>query len=235
MDNPIVHEIRRFDVLDSTNDYCFRNAESLKSGTVVMCGFQQEGKGTQGRSWRSEADKNLLFSLYYKDETFTSLPLFSHRVALGLAQVLEDCGLSPFIKWPNDMIVDDKKIAGILIEAKQNRCVVGIGFNINQEVFPDDLNLPATSLFNQTSKTNEPVGVLLKVLDALDEVLTWKDEEVLSKYRKLLYQKGKECTITLDKTKIPAIITDIAEDGALIVVDRQKRLHKIYSKAILEG
>ncbi|MGB7595879.1 MAG: hypothetical protein WBL80_10025, partial [Erysipelotrichaceae bacterium] len=88
MVDSIVHEIRRFERLDSTNDYVLRNVGQLKNGTVVMAGFQSAGKGTQGRDWVSDANQNLLFSLYYKDAQFTGLPLFSLRIALGLAQVL---------------------------------------------------------------------------------------------------------------------------------------------------
>jgi BirA family biotin operon repressor/biotin-[acetyl-CoA-carboxylase] ligase len=233
MADPIVHEIRRFEQLDSTNDYALRNAQQLTSGTVVMAGFQSEGKGTQGRIWTSDADKNLLFSLYYKDEAFSSLPLFSLRIALGLAIVLKGYGPSPMIKWPNDIIVEGQKIAGILIEMQAEHCVVGIGLNVNQQVFPTDLHRHATSLFNQLGKATEPVGVLLKVLDALDDVLTWDDTKVLSKYRSLLYQKGMECRVNINGDKFTATLTDIDDNGVLIVTDRQNRMIKIHSKAML--
>lgn len=234
MVDSIVHEIRRFDSLDSTNDYVLRNAGQLKSGTVIMAGFQSGGKGTQGRTWVSDADRNLLFSLYYKDEPFTSLPLFSLRIALGLANALQEYGLSPQIKWPNDLIVDDRKIAGILIEMQDKNCVVGIGLNVNQQVFPADLSFPATSLSNQLGKALEPVGVLLKVLDALDEVLTWDDTQVLAHYRSLLYQKGMGRIVSYKGERFPATIVDIDDDGALIVKDAQNRIFKLHSKAMVE-
>lgn len=234
MMNPIVHEIRRFDRLDSTNDYILRNADLLKSGTVVMAGYQSEGKGTQGRTWQSDANENLLFSLIYKDEPFTGYPLFSLRIALALTFVLEENGLFPQIKWPNDILIDDKKIAGILIEVKRNICVVGIGFNINQQEFPTDQDLSATSLYNLLDKEIEPVGVLLKVLDALDEVLILNDSEVLPKYRSMLYQKGKTCVVNINQNRFVATIIDIDDDGVLVVTDNQNQKFKIHSKAMLE-
>jgi len=234
MVDSIVHEIRRFDSLDSTNDYILRNAGQLKSGTVVMAGFQSAGKGTQDRTWTSDANQNLLFSLYYKDEPFTALPLFSLRIALGLAEVLQDYGLSPQIKWPNDLIVDDQKIAGILIEVQDKNCVVGIGLNINQQFFPADLAMPATSLSNLLGKASEPVGVLLKVLDALDDVLTWDDNKVLSLYRYLLHQKGMRRIVTFNGEQFPATIVDIDVDGALVVRDAQNKTFRLQSKAMIE-
>lgn len=235
MRDPITHEIRRFAVLDSTNDYCFRNLHSLSSGSVVAAGYQDAGKGTQGRSWTSNKDENLLFSIIYKDEPFTTLPLFSLRIALALVKVLKEYDLSPMIKWPNDILIADQKIAGILIEVKQSVCVVGIGFNINQQDFPTDLNLPATSLTNQLKKTYEPLAVLLKVLDGIDEVLTWKDDEVLMKYRKLLYQKNQTCVVNLNQKKFMAKIMDIDDDGVLVVMDNDNQRIRIPSKAMLEG
>ncbi len=234
MSAPITHEIRRFEILDSTNDYCFRNASTLLSGSVVITGFQSEGKGTMGRKWHSNANDNLLFSLLYKDEPFTSHPLFSLKIALALAKVLQESTLLPLIKWPNDLIVSDKKIAGILIEVKQNVCVVGIGFNINQSIFPYALNLPATSLFNQTGKSSEPLVVLLKVLDAIDETLGFDDASVLMNYRELLYQRNQICKVNLNGNRFEARITDVDRDGCLIVTDYQEQTFKIPSKAMLE-
>jgi BirA family biotin operon repressor/biotin-[acetyl-CoA-carboxylase] ligase len=235
MSDPITHEIRRFDLLDSTNDYCFRNADTLSNGTVVMAGYQVQGKGTHGKNWQSNAGENLLFSIYYKAEPFASQPLFSLRIALALTQTLQGLGLSPMIKWPNDILVDEQKIAGILIEVTRSDCVVGIGFNINQQEFPNDVSLPATSLFNLQQQKREPVGVLLKVLDALDHVLAWDDAEVRGEYRKLLYQRGKPCVVNTGQMKLTGIISDIDDEGFLILTDEQGNPIRIHSKAMIEG
>jgi BirA family biotin operon repressor/biotin-[acetyl-CoA-carboxylase] ligase len=232
MSDSISHEIRRFEVLDSSNAYCFRNADSLKSGTVVMAEYQSEGKGTLNRKWQSNAHENLLFSIIYKEEDFVARSLFSLRIALAITIALKEYGLSPTIKWPNDILVDDCKIAGILIEIKQHVCVVGIGININQEAFP--LSLHATSLYNQIEKKSEPVGVLLKVLDALDEVLLMDEAIVRINYRKVLDQKGQLCIVKMNQTKILATIKDINDEGYLVVEDEQHQLITIYSKAMLE-
>ncbi|HAO62389.1 MAG TPA: biotin--[acetyl-CoA-carboxylase] ligase [Erysipelotrichaceae bacterium] len=234
MSIPMAHEIRRFDVLDSTNDYCFRAQEELRSGSVVMASYQTQGKGTQGRKWSSDRDENLLFSILYKDESFTSSPLFSHRVALAIVFALREYGLTPQIKWPNDILVDHRKIAGILIETSGGSCVVGIGINVNQTKFPQDLRMPATSLIQQVKQRHEPLALLLKVLDALDEVLTLDDETLLVNYKAVLYQLGLPCVVKQKEDTVVATITDIDFDGSLIATDIDRNKIKIHSKAMID-
>ena len=232
MSDSMIHEIRRFEVLDSSNAYCFRNADSMQSGTIVMAEYQSEGKGTLDRRWQSNAHENLLFSIVYKDENFVSKSLFSLRIALAITIALKEYRISSLIKWPNDIMVDRQKIAGILIEIKQHVCVVGIGININQQEFP--VALHATSLINQIHTKTEPIGVLLKVLDVLDEVLLMDDGQVRLNYRMVLDQKGQRCVVKINLTKVLATIIDIDDDGFLVVEDDQDQRITIHSKALLE-
>ncbi|MHC1735829.1 MAG: biotin--[acetyl-CoA-carboxylase] ligase [Erysipelotrichaceae bacterium] len=234
MSIPMAHEIRRFDVLDSTNDYCFRAQEELRSGSVVMASYQTQGKGTQGRKWSSDRDENLLFSILYKDEPFISSPLFSHRIALAIVFALREYALAPQIKWPNDILVDHRKIAGILIETSGGTCVVGIGINVNQTKFPQDLRMPATSLIQHSGQRHEPLALLLKVLDAMDEVLTLDDETLLVNYKAVLYQLGLPCVVKQKEDTVVATITDIDLDGSLIATDIDRNKIKIHSKAMID-
>ena len=234
MGDPMAHEIRRFDVLDSTNDYCFRAQEELRSGSVVMASYQTQGKGTQGRKWSSDRDENLLFSLLYKDEPFASSTLFSHRIALAIVFALREYDLAPQIKWPNDILVNHRKIAGILIETSGRICVVGIGINVNQTTFPQDLRMPATSLIQQVKQHHEPLALLLKVLDAMDEVLTLDDETLLVNYKAVLYQLGLPCVVKQKEDTVVATITDIDYDGSLIATDTDRNKIKIHSKAMID-
>lgn len=234
MGDPMAHEIRRFDVLDSTNDYCLRAQEELRSGSVVMASYQTLGKGTQGRKWSSDRDENLLFSILYKDEPFISSPLFSHRIALAIVFALREYDLMPQIKWPNDILVDHRKIAGILIETSGRTCVVGIGVNVNQTTFPQDLRMPATSLIQQVKQRHEPLALLLKVLDALDSVLVLDDETLLANYKTVLYQLGLPCVVKQKEDTVVATITDIDPDGSLIATDIDRNKIKIHSKAMID-
>jgi BirA family biotin operon repressor/biotin-[acetyl-CoA-carboxylase] ligase len=233
MRDAITHEIRRFRELDSTNDYCFRNADALLSGTVVMAGFQSAGKGTQGRDWVSEADVNLLFSIIYKHEPFQKNPLLSLRIALALVHALRDYGLKPLVKWPNDILIDGSKIAGILIEVKEDICVIGVGLNLNQQTFPDGLRMPATSLFNRTKNVYEPVSVLLKIVDKIDESLEIKDILMLEEYRAILDQVGQKKIAMFDGRSVAVKVVGIDDDGVLLVSDMQGNIIRIPSVAMI--
>jgi BirA family biotin operon repressor/biotin-[acetyl-CoA-carboxylase] ligase len=233
MRDAITHEIRRFRELDSTNDYCFRNADALLSGTVVMAGFQSAGKGTQGRDWVSEADANLLFSIIYKHEPFQKNPLLSLRIALALVHTLRFYGLEPHVKWPNDILIDGSKIAGILIEVKEDICVIGVGLNLNQQTFPDDLRMPATSLSNRTKKAYEPVSVLLKIVDKIDEILETNDLLILEEYRAILDQVGQKRIAILAGRSVAVKVVGIDDDGVLLVSDMQGNIIRVPSVAMI--
>ena len=146
--------------VDSTNNYTAKlvNNSKISFGTVIMADFQTKGKGQRSLFWNSEKGLNLLFSLYLDTSFLNAENIFSlsKAVALGLRQCIENIiGKQVLIKWPNDILINEKKIAGILIENqwKSNKIsssIIGIGLNVNQLKFP--IEYKATSLFNITSK-----------------------------------------------------------------------------------
>ena len=148
--------IIKLDAIDSTNNYLKKIIldEGISDYTVVTAKFQTEGKGQLGTKWDSEDSKNLICSVYKKDINIKAQDQFviSALVSLALIKTLRKANLSNLhIKWPNDIMSDNKKICGILIEniVKENYIkdsVIGIGLNVNQTIFN---NLPnATSIKN---------------------------------------------------------------------------------------
>ena len=146
--------IIKLDAIDSTNSYLKKIIleKDISDYTIVTANFQTEGKGQLGYIWESEDSKNLLCSIYKKDLGIKVEDQFvlSMLVSLSIVRTLENLNLPKlFIKWPNDIMSDNKKICGILIEniVKQNsikESVIGIGLNVNQNTFK---NLPnATSI-----------------------------------------------------------------------------------------
>lgn len=132
------------DSLDSTNNYVAKllSLGELKSGTVIMAGEQTHGRGQRGNVWETEQFKNLIFSTYveYANLSVHQQSALSQWVSLALCHALEDFGIRAKIKWPNDLVVGNQKIAGILIEnqLKQNQLIssiIGIGLNVNQIAF----------------------------------------------------------------------------------------------------
>ena len=146
--------IIKLDAIDSTNSYLKKIIleKDISDYTIVTANFQTEGKGQLGYMWESEDSKNLLCSIYKKDLGIKVEDQFvlSMLVSLSIIRTLEKLNLPKlYIKWPNDIMSDNKKICGILVEnmVKQNsikESVIGIGLNVNQDTFK---NLPnATSI-----------------------------------------------------------------------------------------
>ena len=141
---------RRLIVLDeveSTNDYLIERAADLPDGTLVIAESQTAGRGRRGRRWVAPKSAGLLFSILVKaDGSFAvaDFPKLTHLAAVAVAGGVEGAQ----IKWPNDVFVEGKKLAGILVEARGDCAVVGIGINADtrEDEFPDDLDYPATSL-----------------------------------------------------------------------------------------
>ena len=150
--------IIKLDAIDSTNNYLKKMIldEGIIDYTVVTAKFQIQGKGQLGTKWESEHSKNLICSVYKKNINIKVQHQFviSALISLALIKTLRKINLSNLhIKWPNDIMSDNKKICGILIEniVKENYIkdiVIGIGLNVNQTIFN---NLPnATSIKNLT-------------------------------------------------------------------------------------
>ena len=146
--------IIKLDAIDSTNSYLKKIIleKDISDYTIVTANFQTEGKGQLGYMWESEDSKNLLCSIYKKGLGIKVEDQFvlSMLVSLSIIRTLEKLNLPKlYIKWPNDIMSDNKKICGILVEnmVKQNsikESVIGIGLNVNQDTFK---NLPnATSI-----------------------------------------------------------------------------------------
>ena len=139
----------KFKQIDSTNNYLKNSYKLLNNFTFVVADYQSKGKGRNDRVWSSEEGQNLMFSFLIKDQDllkkFSALSIIS---AVEVAKLLEEYQIKGVsIKWPNDVLIGDKKVCGILLEGQiLEYLVVGIGLNVNQKVFPDGLRRPATSL-----------------------------------------------------------------------------------------
>ena len=145
----------KFKQIDSTNNYLKNSYKLLNNFTFVVTDYQTNGKGRNDRVWSSEEGQNLMFSFLIKDQDllkkFSALSIIS---AVEVAKLLEDYQIKDVsIKWPNDVLIGDKKVCGILLEGQiLEYLVVGIGLNVNQKVFPDGLRRPATSLSLEVNK-----------------------------------------------------------------------------------
>ena len=139
------------DTIDSTNKEILRRSDELTDFTILAAEYQSEGRGQKGTSWESAKGTNLTFSLLLKPDMIKAENQFiiSQIAAVGVYEYLKSKGVEAKIKWPNDIYVEDKKIAGILIENaiegdSLSESVVGIGLNLNQDKFESNAPNPVS-------------------------------------------------------------------------------------------
>ena len=225
--NRIGHKIQWFDELDSTNDYASAIAkDSLSHGVVVATHFQKAGRGQRGNQWESAPGLNLLFSVILKPHFLEVQKQFllSKAVALSLCDVIADIVSGVSIKWPNDIYVNDKKVAGILIEhsfssAMLDTSIVGVGLNVNQAKFAESIPNPTSLMLEQ----GEVLGVkhlLQGICDALDKrysQLFYDEKGISDSYIERLYRFGNVYSFKAGDKTFVAKIVGVRNSGELIL------------------
>ena len=168
-------EIIHLSDIDSTNNFAAKLlSENLcQNGAVIMADVQTQGKGQRGNVWLSESGKNLLSSFVFKPDNLSveRQTVLTWATSISLLKTLRKFNIEAQVKWPNDILINGKKIAGILIENQLqgnriNCSIIGIGLNINQTTFSE---LNATSLILKTNKKVEPRTFLNLLANEMNE------------------------------------------------------------------
>ena len=216
----------KLETINSTNDYTLSLKDSLifKEGLLVTANFQTGGNGQRGKAWESNCNKNLLLSIVVEPKLRLDEQYFiSKIVALSVCDLLKFFGIEAQIKWPNDILVSKKKIAGILIHniSQGNyitHSVIGLGFNVNQLVFKDYAP-KATSLKLQLNNEYDVSEIQARFLIFLSSRLTrFKDfgnQDV--EYLKSLFLKEKPAAFESDDKKFMGIIKGVSKSGKLLI------------------
>lgn len=226
----------------STNEDAMRLAkEGAASGTVIVADFQEAGKGRRGRNWVSPPGSNLYFTLILKpDFAPDKAAMLTLVMALSVAQALEDkTGISPGIKWPNDIVINGKKVCGILTEmtleaASIEAVVIGVGVNVSQTDFPDDLKDSATSLRLEGVQQIERMQLLDCILEYFDKnykiYLQKLDLSGLREaYEAYLVNCGKEVRVLEPTGEYEGRALGINENGELLVETKESGIQRIYA------
>ena len=140
-------------------------------GAVAVAEHQTAGRGRSGRRWDDAPATALLFSVLLRPSATTTLPQLSLVVGLAVADAIEsECGVNALVKWPNDVLIDGNKVAGILLEASTGDVVCGVGINVNQmeHDLPSVTRTPATSLRLAVGRPFHRGALLASVLLALE-------------------------------------------------------------------
>ncbi|MBN1466534.1 biotin--[acetyl-CoA-carboxylase] ligase [candidate division KSB1 bacterium] len=169
--------IIRLNRVDSTNDYVKRKLSTLSAGTVVIAAEQTCGRGRGGHVWTSCRGKGLTFSIRLSARTGArTVPLYHLFPAVAIVDFLRSENIAAQIKWPNDIVVQGRKIAGILVEtisySQRVDVILGIGLNVNDDEadFPQHLRCSVGSMKSVSGKEYSLKAVFNKVLEFLDRL-----------------------------------------------------------------
>ncbi len=230
-------EVRYLDSLASTNDFALAWAsENPPDFSLVIADEQTSGRGRMGRKWFTPSGAGLALSVILRLNAFErdKIALFSGLGALALVDALKTYDIAAKIKWPNDVLIKRKKVAGILVEVNWlgsdvEALVLGIGVNITPQAIPPDveLNFPATCAQAETFLPLERFGLLRALLKCL---LEWRlrlgSESFLRAWQSSLAFCGETVQVFGQETEpVVGIVDGIETDGSLrLIVNGEPRL-----------
>ncbi len=231
-----------FDVVGSTNIEAKKQAENgAPEGLLVVADKQEAGRGRRGRSWESPAGVNIFMTLLLRPSFSPGkASMITLVMALSVAQaVSEAAGLTAKIKWPNDVVVNKKKVVGILTELTMETdyiqyLVCGVGINVNQMSFPETIAQTATSLYLEGGRQVNRAGLIEKVMERFEEnyeiFLRTEDMSGLTEpYNRLLVNKEERVRVLDPKGEYDGLSHGINEMGELIVEKQDGSVENVYA------
>ena len=224
---PLIH----INETNSTNNYLqsLCSEQKVEELTVVVADFQTSGRGQRGNSWESDPGKNLLFSTVIFPEFLEARRQFliSQVISLAIKEELDTYTTDISIKWPNDIVINGKKICGILTEMSAqfdyiNHIVIGIGINVHNESFPEELQDHAGSLLLECGKRVHRADLIEAFLEEFERLyaiyLKTEDLSALQEeYDQLLVNRGRQVRVLDPKEPFEGKAMGITKKGELIV------------------
>lgn len=212
--------------------------DSETDGTVLLAEKQLSGKGRKDRKWYSVKDQSLTFSILLKRKfNEKRINLINFAAALAVSYSLENLfQLRVNLKWPNDILVNGEKIAGILLESsirgnKINKLVIGIGLNVNQSQFQGTFNIPPTSIrmiLDQEVSRERILSDILNNFEDLLERVSSDPESILNDWRSRCRMIGEMVSIEDENFSKVGKFEDIDEEGYLLLRISKDNLEKIH-------
>lgn len=235
-------EIVCFTETDSTNVRARKLGENgAAHGTLVVAEQQTAGRGRRGRGWESPAGSSIYMSLLLRPEFLPNkAPMLTIVMAYSVATALrEQTGLDFRIKWPNDIVLNGKKVVGILTEMSTeieyiNHVVIGVGINVNTEAFPEEICATATSIRRESGKTwrrAELIAAILRQFEVQYERFV-KEEDLAylrEAYDAVLVNCNREVRILGEKDGYQAVALGIDDQGELLVRKEDGTVTSVYA------
>ncbi|MBW2631739.1 MAG: biotin--[acetyl-CoA-carboxylase] ligase [Deltaproteobacteria bacterium] len=228
---------------DSTNVRAkYLADEGAAEGTVIIAEEQERGRGRRGRSWFSPEGKGIYVSIILRPRLAPSeSPKLTLMAAVAVAETLLSLtSLDIRIKWPNDIMIHGRKLAGILTEVSTEMdaveyVIIGLGLNVNipYDLFPEDINDTATSIILETGRQFPRIRILKAYLEWLEKYyeLFRKSgfDPVLKRWKELADIIGRQVRIDLVNQSHTGEVLNVDEDGVLVLKDSAGTLHRIFS------
>lgn len=221
------------DECDSTNTHLMEtDAKQLSEGTIVFAEKQEEGRGRMKRIWQSVKGQNLTFSIALKKGIYIKRAnIVNLGTAITVANSIENLHQLPCdLKWPNDVLINKKKVSGILLESsssgsKINKLVIGVGMNVNQSQFAGEYNYPPTSVKLELKQIVSRERLLAEFLNLFEETLEKVEhhpESILNDWRNNSRMIGERITVKTAKGDKSGIFIDIDDDGFMLLKHQDK-------------
>lgn len=238
LSNSLGIRLSMLDEIDSTNEEARRQANAaLSTPALIIASSQTNGRGRMGRSFHSPADSGLYMSyLVPAKQSIEDTVRLTTAAAVAVSLAVEEIyGISAEIKWVNDILVNAKKVCGILCESfrtdtGERFVVIGIGINISTADFPKEISDKAASLSDNSDKKYALASAVLGRLNAFYQ--NPKDAEIMAIYKKRSAVLGRRVRLITKDEEILATATDIEDDGTLSVTLDSGETRKIHSGEI---
>lgn len=231
--------VHYYESLDSTMTEASRLAEAgAPAGAMVFAETQTNGRGRLGRHWVSESSAGLYFTLILRPELSPAASsILTLMAGVSLATVVQTTVGGVDLRWPNDLLINGKKCAGVLIEmrAEPNRILhvlLGIGVNVNQVSFPKGLDTPASSLLLEAGRPIERTDLLISLLRQLNAdynfLLSNGPEQTLERFERISsYARGKRVRVGEGGEAFTGTTAGLTSEGLLLVQREDGRTEKI--------
>ncbi|MCB9209028.1 MAG: biotin--[acetyl-CoA-carboxylase] ligase [Ignavibacteriales bacterium] len=213
--------------ISSTNSYLMKSNDEFLHGTTILSEFQNQGKGRINRPWFSEKGQNLTFSVLLKNDLEKYNPNhISLAASLAVSNSIENLfQLKTELKWPNDVLVNSKKVSGILLESTSmgsslEKIIIGFGVNVNQTKFIGEFKIRPTSIKFELRKEVTRERLLSEILNTFEEILNEMSKgskKLLDDWREKCRMIGEHIMINVGDEKKSGIFYDIDANGLMIL------------------
>jgi len=229
------YHFNMYECVPSTNDLAKErlHAENVDDISVIIANAQSAGRGRNGKCFISPKD-GIYLSFVFTDDMYRQ-PFVSFAPCIAVCETMEKLfNIKPQIKWPNDILLNGKKVCGILTETQMSgdkrKIIIGIGINYltNVALLPQDVERTAGSLskYSQNVSRNEFIAELTQKLDQM--YIAYTEEQYLFEYKKRTTMLGSNILVTTNKNRFHTKALDICSDGSLLIQKNDGMIDNIY-------